>query len=134
MPYSISNDCIGCGACAKKCPEKAIEGEVKVRFDIDPSLCQECGVCFETCRQGAVVDPEGNASPIKAKKQKNVKAHIDPELCAGCQTCFLNCPQDTIRVIKRGVFSNPVCRVDTENCVGCGTCTQFCITGAVELS
>jgi ferredoxin len=133
MPYRISNDCIGCSACAKKCPEDAIEGELKVRFDIDPDLCQECGICFDTCPRGAIIDPDGNRSPKKLKKKKDVKAHIDPETCAGCKNCFMNCPQEAISVVKKSIFSSSYCRVDTENCVGCGTCTQFCITGAVKL-
>ena len=134
MSYRISDECIGCSACSKKCPEEAIKGEIKVRFDIDPSLCVECGTCFDTCRQGAVVDPEGNHSPKKSRKKKAARARIDPSLCAGCKTCFMNCPREAISVIKKGIFSNPICRVDAENCAGCGTCTQFCITGAVELS
>ena len=134
MTYKISDDCVGCGACAKKCPENAIEGEIKERFDIDPYLCLECGTCFDTCPRGAVIDPEGNRSPKKGKKQKEVKARIDSDICAGCRTCFMNCPHDAISVIKKGLFSGIHCRIDPEICVGCGTCTEFCITGAVELS
>ena len=133
MSYHISNDCAGCGACAKKCPEEAIEGEVKVRFDIDPHLCQECGICFDTCPRGAIIDPDGNRSP-KGRGKKGAKAYIDPSTCAGCKTCFMNCPQEAISVIKKGVFSSDCCQVDTESCVGCGTCTQFCITGSVQLT
>jgi len=134
MAYRISDDCAGCGACAKKCPEEAIEGEIKVRFNIDPYLCQECGTCFDICPQGAIIDPQGNRSPKKPKKKKVAKAHIDPSICAGCKTCFLNCPQEAISVIKKGIFSSSYCQVDVEKCAGCGTCTQFCITGAVELT
>lgn len=133
MTYRISEDCKGCAACAKKCPEDAITGKLKVRFDIDPDLCQECGTCFATCPQGAVIDPQGNRSP-KKQRGKKTTSRIDPEICAGCRTCFLNCPQDAIRVIKKGTFlTTTYCRVDPKLCVGCGTCTRFCITGAVEL-
>jgi ferredoxin len=135
MPYHISEDCKGCGACAKKCPENAIEGEIKVRFDIEEYLCQECGTCFDTCPNGAIIDPEGNRSPKKRKKKKRATAHIDPEICAGCRTCFLNCPQEAISVVKKGfIFDTTYCWVDTNICIGCGTCTLNCITGAVELS
>ena len=77
MSYSINKDCIGCGACAKKCPEQAISGEVKKRFDIDSDLCTECGTCFATCTRGAVCDPDGNHSLKKSKSQKPVRAHIE---------------------------------------------------------
>ncbi|MBW1942815.1 MAG: 4Fe-4S binding protein [Deltaproteobacteria bacterium] len=134
MTYQISEDCKGCGLCAKRCPEDAIDGKIKDRFDIDPFLCQECGTCFDTCPQGAIIDPQGNRSPKKRKGEKGAKARIDSDICAGCKTCFLNCPQEAISIIKKGlVFPTVYCQVDPKLCVGCGTCTLFCITGAVEL-
>jgi ferredoxin len=131
MTYQISGDCKGCGACAKKCPEHAIDGKVKVRFDINSFLCAECGTCFNTCPTGAIIDPNGKRSPKKGKKEKPAQARIQAALCAGCQNCFLNCPQGAIRVVKN--ILTVYCQVDAESCLGCGTCTQFCITGAVAL-
>ncbi|MBF0550618.1 MAG: 4Fe-4S binding protein [Deltaproteobacteria bacterium] len=133
MPYQISQDCVGCGSCAKKCPADAISGQIKVRFDIDPFLCTECGTCFNTCPRAAVLDPQGNRAVKKGKKQ-DFKARINPEICACCRLCYLNCPQEGIKVIKKSLFTTGYCEVDTNICVGCGQCTQLCITGAIELS
>ena len=131
MTYRISEDCVACGACARKCPENAIEGEIKVGFEIDPIVCIECGTCFNTCKRGAIIDPTGNRSP--QKNRNNSKAIIDNETCAGCKTCFMNCPMEAITIIKKGLFSGTYCYINTDLCSGCGTCTENCITGAAML-
>jgi len=55
LTYSIDKDkCTGCSACSRKCPVKAITGELKHPFEINPDLCIRCGMCKNTCRFGAV--------------------------------------------------------------------------------
>jgi len=51
--------CIGCGACERRCPVKAIsptedlvtsiKGSKNQVRSIDPSVCIRCGLCIETC-------------------------------------------------------------------------------------
>ena len=53
--YSIdSGKCVGCTACAKKCPAGAIAGDLKKPHVIDASKCVKCGECVKACRFGAV--------------------------------------------------------------------------------
>ena len=54
ITYSINEKCIGCTACAKKCPENCISGEPKGMHVIDASKCIKCGICLETCKFDAV--------------------------------------------------------------------------------
>lgn len=50
----ITDKCVGCTLCSKKCPVSAITGKVKEKHVIDPEKCIKCGVCKEVCKFGAV--------------------------------------------------------------------------------
>ena len=55
LTYSIVADkCKGCTLCAKKCPAKAISGQVKTAHIIDADKCIRCGQCVNSCRFGAI--------------------------------------------------------------------------------
>lgn len=54
MKYYIIDKCIGCTACARKCPVNAINGKVKEHHDIDQEKCIKCGVCMDTCKFNAI--------------------------------------------------------------------------------
>lgn len=48
MAYSISEECIACGACVDACPVNAIS-EGDPIYVIDPELCIDCGACEDVC-------------------------------------------------------------------------------------
>jgi NADH-quinone oxidoreductase subunit F len=54
VTYSINDNCNGCTACVKVCPEGAITGEVKKRHVINPDKCIKCGACRTVCRFDAI--------------------------------------------------------------------------------
>jgi NADH-quinone oxidoreductase subunit F len=56
LKFSINPDkCIGCTACARKCPVSCISGTVKHAHLIDQSKCIKCGACQKACKFDAVI-------------------------------------------------------------------------------
>ena len=55
VKYIITDKCVGCSLCSRKCPAGAISGKLKEKFMIDPNKCIKCGVCYENCKFGAIV-------------------------------------------------------------------------------
>jgi len=53
--FEITDACVGCTLCAKRCPVDAITGSVKNKHVIDQEKCIKCGKCEEGCKFGAVV-------------------------------------------------------------------------------
>ena len=48
MAYTISEECVSCGACVDECPVDAIK-EGDTTYVIDAALCQDCGACLDVC-------------------------------------------------------------------------------------
>ncbi len=53
---------------------------------INPEKCNGCGLCFETCRFGAVV-PDG------------IQYKTNEYACEGCSVCHFVCPQDAVTMV-----------------------------------
>lgn len=54
VTFVINENCTGCGACVRKCPQNAISGELKKPHVINQALCIKCGVCRDTCKFDAI--------------------------------------------------------------------------------
>lgn len=85
MAYSITSDCINCGACEPECPNTAItEGDPV--YVIDPDNCTQCighyesSRCAEVCPVDACMPDSNHAESREQLVEKFKKLNPGKEL------------------------------------------------------
>ena len=134
MAYSISTGCIGCTACTRVCPVRAIGGERGKQHRIDARRCIECGACGRICPKSAVLDDHG-ASIQKLARAEWKKPYFDLSRCIACGACETKCPVSCIglRDGKDGGLETWPYLAAPEACVSCGYCAFYCPMACIRL-
>lgn len=138
MPYTITEKCKGCGACAKLCPTEAISGEKKLQHLIDKNKCIECGVCGRICPTAeSVQDAKGNYCE-KLKRSEWPKPVVIRSICSACGICIDMCPFDCLGLTEPDEFPKTIKSsaylTSEKACVGCGICSNDCPQEAIYLA
>jgi electron transport complex protein RnfB len=132
--YTITEVCVGCSACAEKCPTKSITGEKGKVHSIERKTCIECGVCGKICPKQAVMDSTGNVA-LWVEPTAWPKPVFDKEACISCNVCIQNCPVSCLSLSEataKALHRHP----DIENpalCIACGFCAEDCTVDAIVM-
>lgn len=114
--------CSGCSTCRLACaivnfeevsPSRSllrIEARFPAPGDYRIQLCDQCGLCADSC-------------PVDAIQLQKGAYIVDPEICTGCMICVEACPYDVMFAQKNSDV--PV------KCNLCGECVLTCPRNAI---
>ena len=106
VPEVMREKCVGCGLCAKTCPQHIIEMQpeelcivvrcsnkdgAKTAKEICELSCIACRICEKNC-------------PVAAIQVIDNIAIIDPNICVACGMCAVKCPRGAI-LDEDGIFT-----------------------------
>jgi len=69
----------------RRCPAKECRG--LFRYEIDPEVCNACGICLKNCPVGAITG------------EKKVPHVIDQDKCTLCGNCWEKCPFTAVKKV-----------------------------------
>ncbi len=135
MPYRITENCNGCGACKRTCPAGAISGERKTVHAVDDDACIECGACGRVCPRGSVLDRNHDVC-VMVKRSEWPRPDVSLKSCTACGICVEACPVGCLVMAetprKGGVDAWPYLK-DEKACIGCGFCGEECPAEAIVM-
>lgn len=134
MAHKITQDCIGCGACKRVCPTRAITGEAKLLHIIDKTLCIDCGACGRVCPKKAVENEQG-VIVERLKKSQWLKPKIDISKCYACENCVAACPTGALTMKREDLplEDNYAILAFSDKCVSCNWCLDNCQFDAISM-
>jgi formate hydrogenlyase subunit 6/NADH:ubiquinone oxidoreductase subunit I len=132
MPHYIHDTCIGCTACAPKCPTEAIIGEKKMLHVIIDEKCIDCGVCGNVCPVSCITDQFDRVVP-KRKITDRPRPVINKDNCTGCTYCVDYCPENCLEMTGEGVIQVSTL-VREKVCIGCALCAEICPHDAIVMT
>ena len=132
MPHFIHDTCIGCTACATKCPTEAIVGDKKTLHVIIDEKCIDCGVCGNVCPVSCITDQYDHVVP-KRKITDRPRPVIDKVNCTGCTYCVDYCPENCLEMTGDGNIQVSTL-VREKVCIGCALCAEICPHEAITMT